>query len=238
MAERFWPGEDALGRRFTFYGDEAPVEIIGIAANAKYNQLAEQPQPYAYLPLLQSYRDAKVVMNLFVNTQGPPTSVAGDVQTIIRRLDPNLPITGMAPMTEMLNRSMWLPRVGAWLVAVFGGLALFLAGIGVYGVISFSVSQRTHEIGLRMALGARSVDAMKLVVKQGLTLSSIGVVIGVAVSIALTRVMSTFLVGVDALDPTVFGGVALTLAAVSMLASYIPAWRATKVDPVTALRFE
>ena len=238
MADRFWPGENALGRRFTFYGDEAPVEIIGIAANAKYNQLAEQPQPYAYLPLLQSYRDAKVVMNLFVNTQGTPTSVAGDVRTIIRRLDPNLPITGMAPMGEMLNRSMWLPRIGAWLVAVFGGLALFLAGIGVYGVISFSVSQRTHEIGLRMALGARSADAMKLVVKQGLTLSVIGIVIGVLVSIALTRVMATFLVGIDALDPTVFGGVALTLAAVSMLASYIPALRATKVDPVTALRFE
>ena len=238
MAERFWPGEDALGRRFTFYGDEAPVEIIGIADDAKYNQLAEEPQPYAYLPLLQSYRDAKVVMNVFVNTRGAATSVAGDVGTIIRRLDPNLPITGIAPMEEMLNRSMWLPRMGAWLVAVFGGLALFLAGIGVYGVISFSVSQRTHEIGLRMALGARSADAMKLVVKQGLTLSVIGVVIGVAVSIAITRVMSTFLVGVDALDPTVFGGVALTLAAVSILASYIPAWRATKVDPVTALRFE
>ncbi len=238
MAERFWPGEEALGRRFTFYGDDAPVEIIGIAADAKYNQLAEDAQPYAYLPLLQSYRDAKVVMNLFVNTQGAPTTVAGDVGTVIRQLDPNLPITGVAPMEEVLNRSMWLPRIGAWLVAVFGGLALFLAGIGVYGVISFSVSQRTHEIGLRMALGARSADAMKLVVKQGLTLSVIGVVIGVLVSIGITRVMSTFLVGVDALDPTVFGGVALTLAAVSMLASYIPALRATRVDPVTALRFE
>ena len=237
MAKRFWPGEDALGRRFTFYGDDAPAKIIGIAADSKYNQLAEQPRPYAYLPLLQSYRDAKVIMNVFVNTQGAATSVAGDVRTIIRRLDPNLPITGIAPMAEVLNRSMWLPRMGAWLVAVFGGLALFLAGIGVYGVISFSVSQRTHEIGLRMALGARSADAMKLVVKQGLTLSIIGVVIGVLVSIAVTRVMSTFLVGVDALDPTVFGGVALTLAAVSMLASYIPALRATKVDPVTALRF-
>jgi putative ABC transport system permease protein len=123
-------------------------------------------------------------------------------------------------------------------VAVFGALALFLAGIGVYGVISFSVSQRTHEIGLRMALGAKSGDAMALVVRQGLTLALIGVVVGLVASIALTRVMGTFLVGVDALDPVVFGGVALVLSAVSMLASYIPALRATRVDPVTALRFE
>ena len=238
MAERFWPGEDALGRTFTFYGDDHSVEIIGIAADSKYGQLAEEPQPFAYLPILQSYRDTKFAMNLFVHTAGGPTTVAGDIQAIIRRLDPNLPITGVLPMTEVLERSMLLPRIGAYLVLVFGGLALFLAGIGVYGVISFSVSQRTHEIGLRMALGARSGDAMKLVVKQGLTLSLIGVGIGVLVSIAITRVMSTFLVGVNALDPMVFGGVAVILAGVSAVASYIPALRATRVDPVTALRFE
>ena len=238
MADKFWPGEEPLGRRFTFYGDDAPVEIIGIAANSKYNQLAEDPQPFAYLPLQQSYRDAKVIMSAFIRTRGGPTSVAGEVRTIVRRLDPNLPITGIAPMGQVLDNSMWLPRIGAWLVAVFGALALFLAGIGVYGVISFSVSQRTHEIGLRMALGAKSGDAMALVVRQGLTLALIGVVVGLVASIALTRVMGTFLVGVDALDPVVFGGVALVLSAVSMLASYIPALRATRVDPVTALRFE
>lgn len=238
MAAKFWPGEEALGRTFTFYGDDHSVEIIGIAADSKYGQLAEDPQPFAYLPILQSYRDAKFAMNLFVHTAGAPTTVAGDMQAIIRRLDPNVPITSVLPMTEVVHRSMLLPRIGAWLVLVFGGLALFLAGIGVYGVISFSVSQRTHEIGLRMALGARSSDAMKLVVKQGLTLSLIGVVIGVLASFAITRVMSTFLVGVDALDPTVFGGVAVILAGVSALASYIPALRATRVDPVTALRFE
>ena len=238
MAGKFWPGEEALGRTFTFYGDDHSVEIIGIAADSKYGQLAEDPQPFAYLPLLQSYRDAKFAINLFVQTEGPPTTVAGDMQTIIRRLDPNVPITSVLTMTEVVHRSMVLPRIGALLVLVFGGLALFLSGIGVYGVISFSVSQRTHEIGLRMALGAKSSDAMKLVVRQGLTLSLIGVVIGVVASLAITRVMSTFLVGVDAVDPTVFGGVAIILAGVSALASYIPALRATRVDPVTALRFE
>ena len=180
----------------------------------------------------------RFAVNLFLRTAGGPTSVAGDVRSVIRELDPNIPITSVLPMTEVVHRSMLLPRIGAVLVAAFGGLALFLAAIGVYGVISFSVSQRTHEIGLRMALGARSADAMKLVVKQGLALTSIGIVIGVAVSIGITRVMATFLVGIDALDPTVFGGVALTLAAVSALACYIPALRATRVDPVTALRFE
>ena len=238
MAERFWPGEDALGRHFRFYGDNHTVEVIGIAATTKYLQLAEQPRPFAYLPIQQSFRDMRFAVNLFVRTAGGPTSVAGDVRSVIRELDPKIPITSVLPMTEVVHRSMLLPRIGAVLVAAFGGLALFLAAIGVYGVISFSVSQRTHEIGLRMALGARSADAMKLVVKQGLALTSIGIVIGVAVSIGITRVMATFLVGIDALDPTVFGGVALTLAAVSVLACYIPALRATKVDPVTALRFE
>ena len=238
MAERFWPGEDALGRHFRFYGDDHTVEVIGIAATTKYLQLAEQPQPFAYLPIQQSFRDMRFAVNLFVRTAGGPTSVAGDVRSVIRELDPNIPITSVLPMTEVVHRSMLLARIGAVLVAAFGGLALFLAAIGVYGVISFSVSQRTHEIGLRMALGARSADAMKLVVKQGLALTLIGIVIGVAVSIGITRVMATFLVGIDALDPTVFGGVALTLAAVSVLACYIPALRATKVDPVTALKFE
>ena len=226
--------EDTSG----FTGDDHTVEVIGIAATTKYLQLAEQPQPFAYLPIQQSFRDMRFAVNLFVRTAGGPTSVAGDVRSVIRELDPNIPITSVLPMTEVVHRSMLLARIGAVLVAAFGGLALFLAAIGVYGVISFSVSQRTHEIGLRMALGARSADAMKLVVKQGLALTLIGIVIGVAVSIGITRVMATFLVGIDALDPTVFGGVALTLAAVSVLACYIPALRATKVDPVTALKFE
>ena len=236
MADRFWPGEDALGRRYKLYGDETSVEVIGIAKDVKYGQLAETPTPYMYLPLQQSYRDARTTMNLFVHTAGPASSLGGPVQEVFRRLDPNLPLTGVRPMAAVVDQSMWLPSMGAWLVAVFGALALFLAGIGVYGVISFSVSQRTHEIGLRMALGAKPTDAMGLVVRQGLILALIGVVVGTVLSLAVTRVLATFLVGIDALDPAVFGGVAVILTLVAALASYLPALRATKVDPVSALK--
>lgn len=239
MAERFWPGEDALGRRYKLYGDVTSVEVIGIAKDVKYGSLAETPTPaFMYLPLQQSYRDARATINLFVHTAGPPASLGGPVQEIFRRLDPNLPLTGVRPMTAILDQSMWLPSMGAWLVAAFGALALLLAAIGVYGVISFSVSQRTHEIGLRMALGAKPSDAMALVVRQGLILTMIGVVVGIVLSLAVTRVLATFLVGIEALDPTVFGVVAIVLTIVAGLASYLPALRATKIDPVSALRTE
>ncbi len=238
MAGRFWPGEDPIGRRFTFYGDELTVEVIGIAKDSKYGNLAEDPQPFAYLPLRQSYRDTTASSHLFIRTSGEPLSVAASVRSAIGRIDPNLPITSLRPMNDIIELSMFNAQIGVWLVSAFGFLALLLAGVGVYGVISYSVSQRTHEIGIRMALGARPGDALNMIVRQGIVLSLVGLSIGLAASVGVTRLMSTFLFGVSAVDPVVFVSISLLLAAVAVGASVIPARRATKIDPVLALRFD
>ncbi len=238
MAERFWSGDDPIGRRFTFFGDELTVEVIGISRDSKYGNLSEDPQPHAYLPLRQSYRDITGGANLFVRTTGEPTSVAASVRSVLRRIDPNLPITSLRSMDEIIELSMFNAQIGVWLVSAFGLLALVLAGVGVYGVISYSVNQRTHEIGIRMALGAKPGDALHLIVRQGIVLALVGLGIGLAAAVGVTRVMSTFLFGVSAVDPTVFGGISLVLAAVAVAASVIPARRATKIDPMLALRFD
>ena len=186
-------------------------------------------------PLGQSYRDTKSSTTLLVRTSGDPTSVAADVRSTIRRIDPNLPITNIQAVTDVIEFSMFNAQIGVWLVSVFGLLALVLAAVGVYGVISYAVSQRTHEIGIRMALGARPGDALSLIVRQGIVLSLLGLSIGLALSVGVTRVLSTFLFGVSAVDPLVFGGISLVLGVVAGAASFVPARRAVRIDPMLAL---
>jgi predicted permease len=228
MAQRF-------GKRFKFFGDESFYEIVGIARNSNAIFLGEDPRPIIYQPMLQSY---SAFASLYVRTAGDPSNVLGTVRNEVQALDRNLPITNVSTMSDVIAQGLWAPRMGAALLAVFGGLALLLAAIGIYGVLAYSVSQRTHEIGLRMALGAQQRDVLALVMKQGAGLIGSGVVLGLAASFVLARFISSLLFGVSAADPATFAGTPIVLAAVALLASYIPARRAARVDPMVALRYE
>lgn len=240
MARRFWPGQDAIGKRFRFPaggdGQFTPlIQVVGIARDSKYVTMGEDPIPFAYLPFRQDY-NAGII--LFVKTQGDPSGILPLVRGEVRSLDAGLPLFGIATVREQIRDSLWLARAGAYLLGAFGLLALTLATVGIYGVISYSVSQRTHEIGLRMALGAQHGDVLRWVVRQGMTLVLVGLAAGALLAFGFARVIQSLLYGVQPGDPATFAAVSVALAAVALLASYIPARRATKVDPMVALRYE
>lgn len=235
MAKHFWPNENALGKRFHFFGDTELREIVGIVRNSVVNAIGEEPQPLVYLPLTQDYSP---FITLQVRTSGRPEAFVSGVRSQVQSLDPNLAITNVNTIGELIDQGLWAPRMGAGLLAVFGGLALVLAIIGVYGVLSYSVSQQTREIGIRMAMGAQTGRVLSLVVGQGMKLAVVGLALGLLAAFAAMRVLSTLLFGVSAHDPLTFGGVALILALASVMACYVPARRATKVDPIVALRYE
>jgi predicted permease len=236
LAAMLWPGQDALGKRVSLEGPKGPfLEVVGVARDSKYRSLGETPRPYVYHPVLQSY-DPK--MTLVVRTKGEPQSVAGAVREQIRALDPNLPVADVKTLRDQLDLSLFPSRVAAWTLGGFGVLALLLAAIGLYGVVAYSVAQRTREIGVRMALGAKEKDVLRLVLGEGLFVIGIGLVIGLLLAFAATRVIAGFLYGVGATDALTFAGVPLLLGLVAVVASYIPARRATKVDPLVALRYE
>jgi putative ABC transport system permease protein len=235
MAKHFWPNENAIGKRFHFHGDPALREIVGVVHNTVENNIGEEPQPVAYLPLTQNYSPAVVML---VRTSGRPEAVISTVRSQVQQLDSNLALTNVQTIGELLSQGLWAPRMGAALLAVFGGLALVLAIIGVYGVLSYSVNQQTREIGIRMAMGAQTGRVLRLVIGQGMRLAAAGLVLGLLVAFAAMRVLGSLLFGVSAHDPLTFAAVSLVLALAAMLACYIPARRATKVDPIIALRYE
>jgi predicted permease len=235
MARRFWPNDEAVGKRFKFFGDEFLTEVVGVVRNSDSVNLGEDPRPLAYLPLSQSYSPSATLQ---VRTDADPRALLSTVRREIQSLDPNLPLVAVSPISEVLDQVLWAPRMGAALLAIFGLLALMLAAVGIYGVLGYSVTQRTHEIGLRMALGAQRSDVLKMVVGQGMILTLIGVASGLAASFLLARFMASLLYGVAATDPVTFIGVSLVLLAVALMAAFIPARRATKVDPMIALRHE
>ena len=236
LAATLWPGEEALGKRVSISGPDGPfLEVVGVARDGKYRSLGEAPHPYIYQPLLQSY-DPK--MTLVVRTTGPPQSVATAMREQIRTLDANLPVADVKTLRDQLDLSLFPSRVAAWTLGGFGVLALLLAAIGIYGVVSYSVAQRTREIGVRMAMGAREKDVLRLVLGEGLFVIAVGLALGLLLAAAATRVIAGLLYGVEATDPLTFAGVPLLLGFVALVASYIPARRATKVDPLVALRYE
>jgi predicted permease len=235
MAEQFWPGQDAIGKRFKFFGQDWWNEVVGIAADGKYNFLGENPQPHIYVSLEQVFEPA---VSLTVRASGDPATALGMARAEVQALDKLLPITNVSTFREILRQSLWAPRMGASLLAVFGALSLVLAVIGIYGVMSYSVSQRTRELGLRMALGADEASVLKLVVRQGVTLAALGIAVGLGLSFALTRLVSNLLFDVKAHDPLIFAGVPLLLAVAALAASVQPALRAARVDPTLALRIE
>ncbi len=235
MARKFWPGEEAIGKRFTFYGQMEIREIVGIVRNAAVFRIGEDPQAAIYLPLAQNFSPAGAIQ---VRTAGDPASVMQTVRKQIQALEPNLLLGNMTTAGQQLDQALFAPRMGAALLGIFGFLALVLAGIGIYGVMAYSVTQRTQEIGIRMAIGAGSSTIVGMVLKQGMTLAAIGLVIGIAASAALSRLITGLLFGITATDPIVFGSVSLILAAVALIACYLPARRATRIDPLVALRIE
>ena len=234
MAKRFWPDQDAIGKRFKFFGQENFQQVVGIARDSKYNFIGEDPTPYIYQATTQVYQPQ---LSLFVKAPNPQ-AVIGTVRGEVQQLDRNLPLTGVFTLNEIFDQSLWAPRMGAWLLAVFAGLSLVLAVIGIYGVMAYSVSQRTRELGIRMALGAGRADVVRLVVLQGLRLTIAGVIVGLAVSLAVTRLVATLLFNVSPTDLVTFVAVPALLAVAALGASYLPALRATRIDPMIALRYE
>jgi predicted permease len=236
LARRLWPGQNPLGKRLRVGDAKSPyLEVIGVAKDGKYRSLGEEPKPYMYFPVLQRYRPA---LTLLVRTAGDPRSLVGGIRQQVQALDPKLPIYEIKTMKEHMTYALWAIHLGASLSTTFGLLALMLAATGLYSVMAYSVSQRTKEIGIRMALGACRRDVLKLVTGQGMTLALVGVVIGLTVAFFVTRILSSLLYGIGTTDAAIFIGIPLLLAAVALVACYIPARRATKVDPMVALRYE
>jgi putative ABC transport system permease protein len=235
MAKHFWPGENAIGKRFHFFGETKLREIVGIVNNTVVNNIGEDPQPAIYLPMTQDYSPAATMQ---VRTQGPPGGVISSVRRNVQGLDNNLALTNFNTVTELMDQGLWASRMGAALLSLFGVLALILSVVGVYGVLSYSVNQQTREIGIRMAMGAQSGNVLKLVVKQGMRLAIAGLTLGLIIALVGTRSLSSLLYGVSAYDPLIFGGVVLILSLAAVLACYVPARRAARVDPLVALRYE
>jgi putative ABC transport system permease protein len=237
FARTNFPGEDPLGKRVTIYmkNDNRPCEIIGVVGDSKHMNLDAEVKPMSYWPHPElSYSG----MTLVLRTQGEPTAIANAARDVIRTLDPEQPVADVRTMENLIGTSVARARFNTLLLTIFAIVALLLASLGIYGVMAYSVVRRTHEIGVRMALGASGRDVLRLVVRKGMTLALAGVAIGVAASFALTRLMETLLFNVSATDPLTFAGIPLLLAFVALLACLIPARRAAKVDPMVALRYE
>jgi putative ABC transport system permease protein len=250
LARRQWPAEDPLGKRVTLDDphdkSRAPLwlTVIGVVKDVKQESWMDAPSNEIYVTFQQSrgfYASTArqyTSMTIVVRTTVEPRSLATTAQEMVRKFDRNIPVSNVASMDQVIADALWQPRFNLQLIGLFAGVALVLAAIGLYGVMSYSVAQRTHEVGLRMALGAQRRDVMKLVLRQGMKLTLLGVALGLFASAALTRLMTQLLFAVSSTDPTTFVVISLILVGVALLACFVPALRATKVDPMVALRYE
>jgi predicted permease len=240
MAEKFWPHQDAIGKRFTFHGPYGPaktVEIIGVVGDGKYIFIAEGSNPYFYVPLAQNFTSMRALQ---VRSSVPPEKLLQPVQKEIHGLAPDLPIMDAKTMRESLGGATGLLffRTGAQVASGLGCIGLILAVVGLYGIVAFTVAQRTREIGIRMALGGSAGDVLGLILRQGVGMVAIGLGIGLLAALGITRVMTRLLIGVGPSDPLTYMTVAVLLSVIALLACWIPARRATRVDPGVALRYE
>jgi predicted permease len=236
MAQRFWPDKNPIGQRFAIGEKQRrAVEIIGVVRNSKHQMLDEEPRPVLYLPLQQQYEPNMI---LHLRSAVAPLSLVAAVRQTVQQLDANVPLFEIKTLAQRLHESIWPQRTMSTLVTIFGLLALLLAVIGLYGVLSYTVTQRTRELGIRIALGAQRKDVLKLILRQGMLLVGVGVGIGTLMALAMSRLLTGFLAGISATDPLTFVLVAVVLLVVAFLACYLPARRATKTDPLLALRHE
>jgi putative ABC transport system permease protein len=237
MARRQWPNADPIGKRIRV-GNESWYTVVGVVKNAEEQDWGKPLADEFYFPQWQNPEDIQRYLTLVVRTVGDPRAMIGPVQSAIAALDRDLPIEDVASMQQVVDRAVWQPRFSTTLLAAFAGLALVLAAVGIYGVMSSEVARRTPEIGIRMALGARPGDVLRSVLGQGAKLTAIGAAAGLAGAIVLTRYLRTLLYSVSPTDPLVLAAAAAVLAAVAMAAVWLPARRATRVDPIEALRVE
>jgi predicted permease len=231
FAKKYWPGANPLGRVIQY--DSVGTTVVGVARDAKYSSLNEPLRPFMYLPMAQHWESST---NLLVRTNGDPAGLGPAIREAIRSIDPLLPALDATTMDAATSVSLLPQRIAAGVTGVMGVLGLILAVVGLYGVVAYTVSQRTHEIGLRMALGADRANVLRMILRDGMRLVVIGVVIGVVLAAGATRVMAVFLFGVSPLDPLVFAVIPLGLGAAALVASYLPARRAAATDPLVALR--
>jgi predicted permease len=238
MAKKLWPNDNPVGKRFRWTGESGPyVEVVGVAQDGQYFFLSPDSQPYFYLPLAQNFSSR---LSLQMRSSIPPESLILAVQEQVRALAPDLPIIDLGTMQQTVRGlgGLFVFRLAASLAAALGLLGLTLAVIGVYGIVSYGMAQRTHEMGIRVALGANRNDILKLALGSGFALISAGVALGVVSAWALTHAMSKLLIGVTGTDPATYAVAVAVISAVALLASWVPARRATRVDPLVALRYE
>jgi putative ABC transport system permease protein len=232
----FWPGQNPIGQRFSYSGDAGPwMEVVGVVGDTRQWSLQVEARPEEYQPFdANSYGGTILVLH----TALPPQSLVAEVRQQVAALDPDLPLFAIRTMEQLVAQQTASARTESLLVGLFAGLAALLAAVGIYGVMAYLVAQRTHEIGIRMALGAHRNDVLRLVVGRGLKLTLIGVAIGNAGALGLTRFLASLLYDVKPTDRVTFIAVSLILTTAALLASYIPSRRATKVDPMVVLRYE
>jgi predicted permease len=235
MARRFWPNGDPIGRHLHFFGENGEAEIVGVVRDSTYRQLGEPPQSMVYRCLRQSYSPA---VTLYLQTSGDPAGVLNAARREVRKMDSSVLVSEMETMPQIIQEALWKPRLGALLFAAFGILAGLLTIVGVYGVISYSVGQRTREMGIRMALGAQAGDVVRQVLREGAVLVGWGLLAGFAATLALSRMLASLLLGISPRDPVTLGGVMALLLISAGVACYVPARRATRIHPMIALRDE
>jgi putative ABC transport system permease protein len=238
MARLYWPGQDPVGKQLDKdCRNHTPSLIVGWVADSKMGSMGSKADPEMYIPYAQA-PFASFLVTFVIRTSSNPSDVAAAVRRAVWDVDHDQPVTQVRTMEKVISESLWWERVSGLTLGIFAAISLLLAAVGIYGVFSYSVTQRTHEIGIRTALGATRGDILRMVVREGVLLTLAGVGAGILAALALTRLLASLLYGVRPRDPLTFIALSLLLAAVALVACYIPARRATKVDPMVALRYE